>query len=71
MHIAHKIWKNYQIIGSLYLLLNGVYDHIFILLLIIHQRLYKIEKRVKTRPLYNHLVKSYDKKGTIRQMKKI
>ena len=41
-----------------------------ILLLIIHPRLYKIEKRVKTRPLYNPLIKSYEKK-TIRQMKKI
>ena len=41
-----------------------------ILLLIIHPRLYKIEKRVKTRPLYNPLIKSYDKKTTICQMKK-
>ena len=41
-----------------------------IILLIIHPRLYKIEKRVKTRPLYNPLIKSYEKK-TICQMKKI
>ena len=31
----------------------------------------KIEKGVKTRPQYHFLIKSFDKKGTFRQMKKI
>ena len=31
----------------------------------------KIEKRVKTRPKYNFLIKSYDKKGTSCKIEKI
>ena len=31
----------------------------------------KIEKGVKTRPQYHFPIQSFDKKGTIRQMKKI
>ena len=30
----------------------------------------KIEKGVKTRPQYNFLIKSYDKKGTSRKIEK-
>ena len=69
--MAIRFKNHYQILGSLYLLINGVYDHIFILLLLIHQRPYEIEKRVKTRPLYNNLVKSYDKKELFVKWKKV